>query len=257
MIYDQVFQFAYYFLRIRESLSEPPLKIVVGREDDQHTFYINKAVICSLSGFFEAACKKEWTSGQTNTVTLVEEDPATFVIFLTWVLTKSFDAEELQELMSSDDPNYKEKGQNPLSMRAEQLVPCTSLADQFLCHEFHNAVMDEITRLADLSSKDFKRALLTKPGSVALVCKHTQPPANSKLRLLLTDIGLNVAPSGMETLIKECKGSNPEFLFELLLESHKRYTKMENSKPRLLSKAPCKYHIHPDQAKDYTCKKST
>lgn len=40
-----------------DKLAEPPLTIVV-----------DKALICSVSDFFAAACKKDWNSGKTNTV---------------------------------------------------------------------------------------------------------------------------------------------------------------------------------------------
>jgi hypothetical protein len=65
------------------------LNVLVG--NTRHGFFNNKSLICSKSEFFNAACKKEWASGQSsnisNTVVLDEENPETFNIFLVWLTT--------------------------------------------------------------------------------------------------------------------------------------------------------------------------
>lgn len=61
------------------------LKVLVGPEKTE--FYIPKGLICGKSKFFKAACNEEWESGKTNTVTLEDDDPKLFSIFLTWVVT--------------------------------------------------------------------------------------------------------------------------------------------------------------------------
>lgn len=236
---------------IREGLSEPPLKIVVGT-NDQRTSYVNKAIICSLSDFFAAACKKEWVSGQTNTVTLPEEDPAPFALFVTWILTKGLDnAEELQELMPRNDPNYgKDKAHSNIERRAQQLVPCIGLADLFLCYEFHNAVMDEILRLAD-ESQELQICLLSTGKAVKLVYQHSQ--AGSKLRQFHSDICFTLAKDSIDVLIRNCS-DHAEFLSDFLSVTYKRLKENDQTLPNFpLSASPCKYHIHPDQAESYTC----
>jgi hypothetical protein len=62
-----------------------PLKIIVGK--NKQKFYVNKGLICEESKFFRAACKEYWASGTNNLVTLNEDDPGIFAIFLVWLPT--------------------------------------------------------------------------------------------------------------------------------------------------------------------------
>lgn len=75
---------------------EMPLKVIVGKEKAE--FYIQKCLICSESGFFEAASKNDWESGPINNVEVINATPKVFKMFLSWLATG--DAENLEEYTS-------------------------------------------------------------------------------------------------------------------------------------------------------------
>ncbi|CAG8973859.1 hypothetical protein HYALB_00010442 [Hymenoscyphus albidus] len=152
-----------------EALIEPPLKIIVGGQDKQ-TFFVNKEVICSVSDFFAAACKKEWACGQANTVTLTEENPETFAIFVSWVLTKSLEsAANLQSLPPREDDFHGEDGRRSAIKRGVQLVECLGISESLLCHEFHNAVMDELLTLTETLSDADESLVICLPQIVKII----------------------------------------------------------------------------------------
>lgn len=233
-------------------MTEPPLKIVVGKKP-KRTFLVNKIVICSLSEFFATACKEEWLKGKNNTITLDEEDPKVFAIFVTWILTKGLDAADLDELMLPDDPSYDEtKALSILKSRIKQLIPGISLADQLICPDFHNAVIDEILRLGNIGVKEYNVAILTNQRCIKLVYEHAQ--AGSKLRQLLLDFAFTLSQNGVNDIVKPGY-TIPEFVGDFLSATYRR---LKNPQKTISVQLPpslptCMYHIHPDQEKAYKC----
>lgn len=87
---------AHIWLYTRETF-ESSLKVVVGCGNGQKTFYVTKSLICENSEFFKAACNERWESGRTNTITLLDDSPKIFSLFLTWLLTGDIENAEEYE----------------------------------------------------------------------------------------------------------------------------------------------------------------
>lgn len=116
-----------------------PLKIIVGKE--KREFFIQKDLICHHSKFFKAACDERWESGRTNTVTLEEDEPVIFSIFLTWVITgsleKSLDLiQPCLELPVTIENKLKAIDQSG------QLCECWVLGDVLDSEGFKNSTID-------------------------------------------------------------------------------------------------------------------
>ena len=148
----------------RESFTAEPLKVIVGPV--KKAFYINKEVICAESEFFKAACKDIWSSGRENIVTLAEDDPEIFGIFLVWLSTRDLgDAQGLLTNCALKSPVYENEnvGEDKEKERIEQLkerlaevkaqstqlLQCFVLGDSIQCAKFRNCVMDQLYMLSD------------------------------------------------------------------------------------------------------------
>ncbi|CAG8958356.1 hypothetical protein HYFRA_00011033 [Hymenoscyphus fraxineus] len=235
-----------------EALTEPPLKIIVGGQDKQ-TFFVNKEVICSFSDFFAAACKKEWACGRANTVTLAEENPETFAIFVSWVLTKSLEsAATLQSLPSREDDFHGKDGRRSAIKRGVQLVECLGISESLLCHEFHNAVMDELLTFMDILSDAKESFVICLPQVVKMI--YNVSPAGSKLRRLLLDASLWMTIEALNYWLIDHQSDYPrEYINDVLSDTFGRLKRHGDCAPRPFTRFACNYHKHPDQPDSYTC----
>lgn len=58
------------------------VKVVVGSDKESESFAVHEDLLTRYSGFFKAACKKEWTKGQEKSVSLPAHDPQIFRKYL-------------------------------------------------------------------------------------------------------------------------------------------------------------------------------
>ena len=62
-----------------------PIKVTVGTESKQKTWYLPKQVLTHCSPFFDAALNNNFAEASSKAVNLPEEDPAAFEIWTTWL----------------------------------------------------------------------------------------------------------------------------------------------------------------------------
>jgi hypothetical protein len=147
-MYPSVFSSSSLTLYARESFTVEPLKVIVGSK--KQIFFINKDLICAESEFFKAACKKEWSAGRENTVTLAEDDPIIFGVFLVWLSTG--DIEGMKELLAAKHVPHDSDDESPENCarkeKYKQLASCFILGDSLQSTSFQNCLMDNICSLA-------------------------------------------------------------------------------------------------------------
>jgi hypothetical protein len=95
------------------------------------------------SQFFAAAMKKEWVEGQTRTIKLPEEDPATIAHYLSYLYTGKFFTEDITVTVGD--------GIESCLQLLSSLYVC---GERFIDPKFQNVVLKEIIRLTRLPDKD-------------------------------------------------------------------------------------------------------
>ena len=68
-------------------LLEPPVKIIVGEDFAQETFYVHPSLLCEKSEYFRACLQSQFSEAQSREVRLVDEKPSVFRFFLKWLYT--------------------------------------------------------------------------------------------------------------------------------------------------------------------------
>ncbi|PVH75306.1 hypothetical protein DL98DRAFT_536708 [Cadophora sp. DSE1049] len=168
----------------RYTFSEP-LKVIVGPNAEE--FFINEEFICKQSRYFKTVCRKAWQSGRLRTVTLVDDDPRLFAIFLFW-LAKG-DIESSSDFIEITDPEYTEG--EMIEKRCEQweqLRRCYNLGDDLLAPAFKNAVMDCLITVSDYLITDHKLFPCRMVQELEIIYETTYP--GSGLRKLIVDLAV-------------------------------------------------------------------
>jgi hypothetical protein len=172
----------------RESFTSQPLKVVVGDGATKKIFYVNKEVICHESEFFRTACKEEWSINRRNTVTLAEDKPQLFCIFLAWLQTG--DIEQSADILPLDSSCPKEStDEDDVSRVAidqfELLCRCFFLADSLQSNKFCDCIMDRILDLSSRVYQNSSKLIGTSNIDIKLIYRHTT--CNSPLRKFCLD----------------------------------------------------------------------
>jgi len=212
-------------------------------------------LICSKSEFFKIACKPEWECGKTDTVTLDDDDPTIFGIFLTWLKASAKGVPNLLHIV--DKPLDNTVTSRYLTQHLyENLVRCFILGDLLQAPAFQNAIMDCVIILAKGYSIQFKQLLSSRPEDIGEIYDHTLK--GSPLRKFILDgIVSRMNPDQfIETVVDDLLYSNQEFIKELLHASLSTIHAMEINRGVVQSpweKDRCHYHIHPDKPAGYRC----
>jgi hypothetical protein len=243
-----------YFDLLTYSLSEAfsePLKVIVGKE--KIAFYIFKSLICAESDFFKAACHEHWESGRSNTVTLEDDDPDIFSVFMTWLVTQDIKrSSNLMELDAIKDSS--EAGGQIL-----QLAKCYVLGDVLRAHNFQNSIMDNLNAICEKFYNEFDRVGAFHSEISYIYSKTSE---GCSLRRLMVDSFVDgIDPCTMDVTKCLCLKdgiSRVPGLFEYYFEICKRsLTILHDDEPyvRVLAweKDPCVYHLHPNKAEGYSC----
>jgi len=229
------------------------LKIIVGSGKDKTEFFIPKDLICSHSGFFKAACNPQWECGRTNTITLEEDDPKIFGIFLTWISTKDLEqAEDLVEVVEKVEGNEAEWDEC-YRKRYNELLGCYILGDVFQSPNFQNAVMGSI--VSDLKIYYFGCARLLGSNRSSLIRVFQSTPKTSPLRKMFLEVLITTYE--IDTYVANfAPEQSTKMLAELLALSMKanRDTEIRDTIMRVpWVKDRCYYHLHPGQPDGYSC----
>jgi hypothetical protein len=212
-------------------------------------------LICSKSEFFKIACKPEWECGKTDTVTLDDDDPTIFGIFLTWLKASAKGVPNLLHIV--DKPLDNTVTSRYLTQHLyENLVRCFILGDLLQAPAFQNAIMDCVIILAKDYSIHFKQLLSSRPEDIDEIYDHTLK--GSPLRKFILDgIVSRMDPDQfIKTIPDDLLYSNQEFIKELLHASLSTIHAMEINRGVVQSpweKDRCHYHIHPDKPAGYKC----
>lgn len=172
------------------------MKILVGEANQE--FNVPKSLICAESEFFKLACNERWDSGRTNTVTLKEDSPKTFSIFLAWLLLGDIrNSADLTPLKNVDSFNYEAAPATVISRLSTQwgeLIHCYVLGDSSQAANFCNHIMDALLLTAEIMNE--KDLLLRAQGHHAMQYSYifSNTARGSPLRRLAVDYHIANAP---------------------------------------------------------------
>jgi hypothetical protein len=223
------------------------VKVIVGKE--QATFFIQKGVLCSNSEFFKAACNDRWESGRTSTVTIAEEDPQVFSLFMAWLATGEVEnAAEFRELAGEPSTNEWLESAEVLF---QQLAHAYVLGDILQAPQFLNSVIDKCLSLSKLTGgvgSDATYALGGTQESVKYIFTHTTPQC--PLRQLVVDQFIKYIDVDKVQLIDYSIPEIGEFCYQLFVAA------MRGRGRGILApwqKDACYYHKHDGQPEGYSC----
>ena len=170
-----------------------PIKVTVGAEGGQKTWYLPKKVLTHCSPFFDAALNGSFVEASSKAVNLPEDDPLAFEIWTTWLSLGK--CQGLFEFSSFD----------------HAYVRAWILGDKLACPAFKDHVMFQFIHWFDSAVEIWPDLVHT----VYEVC-----PPGSKLRRLFVDwyvwdkLRGRLAERALEfiTLLKEL----PEFLEDVV-----------------------------------------
>ncbi|OJD38061.1 btb poz domain containing protein [Diplodia corticola] len=238
------------------------ISVIVGGGDDDDNdeespclFLVHRKLICAFSPFFNAACRGPWKEHREGIVTLPEEDPATFELYVKWLYTGelvdcSSPTTEDEDADNTADPQGQERKRtvegdpfaNDQFNTVYTILACAYfLGDVLLDHTFKNAVIDALIRRVKQTNR-YPCAM------AALVYENTSSWA-SPLRRLLVDfyayahkrdwfLGSNRA--------MDMDNGPREFLRDVLV---KLVSVQEEGCKECLHPWDsdfCQYHVHPD-----------
>lgn len=217
-----------------------PLKVVVGAA--KREFYIRKDEICASSDFLKAACNERWEGGQSNTVTLQEDDPVIFSIFCTWLSTG--DIEDAEECLP-----VKTYSSRHMTKRFIQLARCFILGDALQSHQFCNYLIEIIIRDCKLHMRYFRTVAGTEEVEMVIIWPNTA--RDSPLRqVILDNFASNAAGECPESNLKHAGFA--EFYQDMTRHLMKAIWKAETPKSPWLHNV-CVYHQHPGHDAGYIC----
>ena len=152
------------------------ITVDVGKEGSK--FPVHGAVIRRSSKFFDNAMKKDWAASRLDarTVTLVDEDPAIFKIYLHWLYFKTFPTAATKSTGRFD---------REICMLSNSLVMGEMLMDT----AFKNAVLI-VFRDALLNQPFYKRL---RPGPSIIKTIYDGTPEGSPGRRFMVDVWVREA----------------------------------------------------------------
>ena len=104
-----------------EYAHSPCVKIVVGGEDDQQIFHVQKSLLEDKSGFFRACFRSKLSEALRDEVKLHADKAEDFGSFVNWIYGDIICIE---------------------AMDGPQLIKLYALSDKLMCHDLCNAIVD-------------------------------------------------------------------------------------------------------------------
>ncbi|GME65788.1 Btb poz domain containing protein [Neofusicoccum parvum] len=156
-------------LRRAELLDGEALTVLVG--EDKKAFFVHRKLICEFSSFFRAACNGPWKESEEGIVTLPEDGPEEFGIYLKWLYTN--------ELIDKNASTENDAHGNPYQIgRPNTLARAYVIGDKIQDILFKNAAIGALIQQIS-TTKSYPT------GLAQYVYENT--PEKSPLRRLLVD----------------------------------------------------------------------
>ncbi|KAI4725320.1 hypothetical protein E4T49_06916 [Aureobasidium sp. EXF-10728] len=89
-------------MSFRDSISDRPATIKVGRGPHAGVFTVQKALLCGSSTYFEAALNGPFIEGQSQTINLDDEDPTIFRTYVAWLYQGQLNSQDIERAL--EDP---------------------------------------------------------------------------------------------------------------------------------------------------------
>ena len=114
--------------------------LIVGQDQDQQRMIVHAPKLTRNSSYFEAAMKNQWVEGQTRTISLPEESPATIAHYLSYSYSGKLFAEDIRFASLRKHESHIE----PCFQMLVSLYVC---GERFLNRRIQKSVVREILRL--------------------------------------------------------------------------------------------------------------
>lgn len=125
------------------------------------------------SAFFKAALSHDWREREEGLVTLLEDDPSAFELYVSWLYTKRVASK------FSDEEGTKR------SQECALLTDCIVLGEKLQDVGFKNALVDCVIAVST-NDGNGNGCCITRPSRVNKIYEHTSPAA--PVRRLLVDM---------------------------------------------------------------------
>lgn len=216
---------------ILKSFDSEPITIMVGAAEKK--FFVHESHIRSSSEFFDITMNHDWKEKSTRTITLPEQDPEAFAIYIKWLYSGHF-------FIKEDDNEEEEYGHNDdgiLDTEWENWSHSYKLGDFLLDEDFKDALIDmAIERMRD------EVHYVDLPSSI-----YDYSSTGSPHRQLALDVALHAWPN-LEFNMVEKRAHPLEFLTDLvrIMGTKIRIGIEKRSTYELLSPDinTCRYHEH-------------
>lgn len=183
--------------------------ILVGAEEKE--FLAHKDFLCHYSEYFDKALNGPFIEGQSMVVTLKEDNPEAFAVFLDWIYTQKLDANPL--IVGSKEPmGYHE------AMALFVRVWC--LADYLQVPGLQNLAMDAVIQWE-------RHCYIVPTGILHLV--YSLSPPNAPLRQYFVDAITREMPD--EGFHKHAKEFPHDMLLDMLTTFSKGTRWVDNETP--------------------------
>ncbi|KAK4894770.1 hypothetical protein LTR27_007158 [Elasticomyces elasticus] len=206
--------------------------ITILADSSETPFVAHIDALCNHSGFFRAACSKNWESGKQGCVRLPTIEPETIKSYIHWVYAAQVNIDSVSTAHLPEPTSSVHYTSTTLD-----LFKLYVAADMFLDVPLKNAVMDEL--LKRMGKEEFRLV----PSSVKYVWESTSE--TSCLRRLLVD---TVAACSSSRGLRDRAEWPQEFLLDVcafFLDQKKSTAALAAMDP--LSKAHCAYHEHTEE----------
>jgi len=192
------------------------------------------------------AGNESWESGRINIVTLAEDDPTIFAIFMTWAVHGYLKTGDEYIRVSSTTNMDKVS----TKQRYTQLLQCYVLGDSILAETFCNVIINQLIMHNRIISRKFGLVAGGNGDDISFVYSSTD--TGSPLRRLLVDNFGSTVTDKFQMADINTPGI-PEFYFDLA----RRLVAVRCGKPLLETwrNDCCAYHIHRGKPKGYSCTK--
>jgi hypothetical protein len=159
---------------------EDLVTLLVGPE--QKKMVVHGTYLAHDSDYFKAALKKEWTEGQTRTISLPERCPGVMAEYISYTYSK--------DLSTKSNPHNE---QSDFDHSYQLLATLYVYGERFINPSIQKAVIKEIFRLIDV--EDISGSSWAPSGDeVNIIYRGT--PENSPARRLMIDLHLSRGHKG-------------------------------------------------------------
>lgn len=204
----------------------------VGKPAQCQDFVIHKDLVTSNSQLFASALSRNWKEGRSGVVSLPEDDPDAFEIYVSWLYKRSpFTSEALLAPSSEQSTSL-----SPLK-QVERFISAYLLGDKLLDDDFCDMIIDAL-----LEYSAARNAWPTKQAERIFLIS----PPESPQRNLLPDIVVHRGNAAwFNASSKNILGYSSEALIAItrgLLLSRGKNTLAREAWPWVVD--PCVYHRH-------------